>query len=254
MTFSGQGFDHLRMKINRAHKHLKELDALYVAYCTDPYTITHHDNPAAQRYVIRCELKGLAEDIPLALGDAVYALRSGLDQLAWQLALLQTPKPSRDTMFPIFGEDTPRNQELLRKRSWDLPCEAISIIKELQPYRRGAAYRSDPLWQLNELSNIDKHRIPAGRSTDANVWAAPLGWIRTDFDNGFELSWPLGLKDSVEFKPQPADLIFGDAIHNDGPDTIPLELTRADLAEIYRYVRKDVAPRFMRFFPGAPNP
>ena len=110
------------------------------------------------------------------------------------------------------------------------------------------------MWQLNELSNIDKHRIPAGRSTDANVYAAPLGWVRRDFDNGFELSWPLAIKDTVVFEPQPAALIFGDAIHHDTPERIPLELTREHLIEIYRYVREDVAPRFMRFFPDAKHP
>ena len=56
MVYTGQGFDHLRMKINRAHKHLKELDALYVAYCTNAYTITHYDDGVNPRYVIRCEL------------------------------------------------------------------------------------------------------------------------------------------------------------------------------------------------------
>lgn len=243
------------MKIHRAHKHFKELDALYVAYCTDPYTVSHYDDRVNQRYIIRCQLKKvLSEDIPLALGDFIYALRSGLDHIAWQVALLTTKRPSRDTMFPIFGEDTPRNQELLRKRVWDWPCEAIDIIKDLQPYKRGAAYRDDPLWQLNELSNIDKHRIPAGRSTDVNASAAPLGWVRTDVDDGFELSWPLSIKNTVVFEPRPAELIFGDAIHADTPDIVPLELTREHLAEIYRYVREDVAPRFMRFFPDAENP
>jgi len=255
MSLSGTGFDHLRMKINRAHKHLKELDAAYVAHCTQPYaSITHHDDRVNQRYIIRVEMRPLIEDIPLALGDTIYALRSGLDQLAWQLALLTTRKPSRDTMFPIFSEDTPRNQELIRKRVWDLPCEAVSIIKDLQPYKRGAAYRDDPLWQLNEMSNIDKHRIPAGRSNNAEVFAVPLGWVESRFDNYFEISWPLSLKDSVVFEPKPSELVFGDAIANDTEDTIPLELTRSDLAEIYRYVREDVAPRFMRFFPGAINP
>jgi len=37
---------------------------------------------------------------------------------------------------------------------------AQAIIKRLQPYTRGDEFASDPLWKLNELSNMDKHRVP----------------------------------------------------------------------------------------------
>ena len=37
---------------------------------------------------------------------------------------------------------------------------AQTVIKRLQPYKRGDAFRGDRLWQLNELENVDKHRLP----------------------------------------------------------------------------------------------
>ena len=38
--------------------------------------------------------------------------------------------------------------------------ERQAIIKRLQAHNRGDRSRSDPHWQLNELSNVEKHRLP----------------------------------------------------------------------------------------------
>lgn len=249
MPASVQGADHFTMKVARAYKHVQEFDALVVAQCTrpDPYTVTKRDDIVNRRFIIRCEFSPMNQDIPLSLGDVIYNLRSGLDQLAWQLTLLGTETPTRETAFPIAWEDTPKTQEWIRKLTWQMPSEAISVIQDIQPYLRGKAYREDRLWQLNELSNIDKHRLPAGRCTDSNFFIAPLGCIKSDFENGFELSWPLANRASVVFEPHTPTLIFGDPIDST-PTRVPLELTREDIAAIYNYVRADVAPRFTRFF------
>jgi hypothetical protein len=124
----------------------------------------------------------------------------------------------------------------------------VAIIKALQPYNRGTAYRDDPLWQLNELSNIDKHRVPTGRATLAHIYAEPHGWIKRELDYGVELSWPLALKDSVVFEPKTPALVFGDPF--DSTRAVPLELTREDIARIYNFIREDLAPRFAHFFPA----
>ena len=188
--------------------------------------------------------------VVLSLADFVYALRSGLDQLAWQLSLINNPTPSHQTMFPIHADQTPKSEGLFRQRVWDIPCEAIAVIRDIQPYKRGATYWDDPLWQLNELSNIDKHRLPAGRGHDGNFYLEPHGWTRRDFDNGVEFSWPLSMKQAVVFEPRDPELIFGDPIDAARkPTHIPLELDRLAIAKIYSYVRDDVRPRFTRFFP-----
>jgi hypothetical protein len=91
-------------------------------------------------------------------------------------------------MFPIYEEEDAKSEKLFQKRVKGMPPDAIAIIRELQPYNRSPAYRQHPLWQLNELGNIDKHRLPAGRSTDTSSYIEPPGYIKTDFDNGMELS------------------------------------------------------------------
>jgi hypothetical protein len=247
------GFDNLRAKIGRAYKHLKEFDSLVVSYCrSEPYTITKHDDLVNQRHVVRCEFSALDADIHLSLAEVIYSLRSGLDQLAWQLALLRNPNPSRDVMFPIHSDQSSKAEERFRRLVWDMPCDAVTVIRDLQPYKREAAYRDDPLWQLNELSNIDKHRVPAGRATIGSFYLEPKGWIRHDFDYGVEFSWPLSVKDTVVFKPDFPTLVFGDPINN--TSRIPLELTREDIARVYNYVRQNVAPRFTHFFSAPAYP
>ncbi len=118
-------------------------------------------------------------------------MNSRLDQLAWQLALLGNPTPSKDVMFPILSEQKNNCREYFNKRVRDIPAKAVSIIDEIQPYKRGPNYREDPLWQLNELSNLDKHRVPAGRATVAEFHLKPLGFNREDFEDAIEFSWPL---------------------------------------------------------------
>ncbi len=142
-------FDYLRFKIGRAYKHLKEFDAAYVKFCgSNPYTITKQDDLVNQRHIVRCDFHPVDFDIVLALSDAVYSLRSGLDQLAWHLALLGNASPSKEVMFPIVPDNTAKSQERIRKLTGDMPSDAIKIIKDLQPYNRGNAFRDDPLWQL----------------------------------------------------------------------------------------------------------
>jgi hypothetical protein len=248
MGISAQGAEHLTMKIGRAYKHVMEFDSLVVAHCkrTDLFTATGREDIKNGRLIVRVEFAKLEGDILLSLGDFVYNLRSGLDQLAWQLCLSGGGDPGRDTMFPIYESDGAKSEAMFLKRVKDMPPDAVLIIRELQPCKRGADYRKHPLWQLNELGNIDKHRLPAGRSTDTSFYIEPLGYTKTDFDNGMELNWPLSAKGKVKLEGKTPILTFGDPIDNPSSRD-PLELTRYDIAEIYRYVREDVAPQFTRF-------
>ena len=66
------------------------------------------------------------------------------------------------------------------------------------------------------------------------------------------MSWPLALKDSVVFEPDFPSMVFGDPL--DSSNKVPLELTRQDIANIYKHVREDVTPRFARFFPVSSTP
>jgi hypothetical protein len=246
MGISPQGADHLRMKIGRAYKHVMEFDSLVVAHCrrTDLFAATGIEDMRSGRLTVRIEFPILDGDILLSLGDFVYNLRSGLDQLAWQLCLSGGGTPGRDTMFPIH-EDEAKSEGTFLKRVCGMHSDAVAILREVQPYKR-PDFKKHPLWQLNTLSNIEKHRLPIGRSTDTSFNIEPGGYTKTDFDNGMELSWPLSAKGRIKMESKTPKLTFGDPLDSFTTGD-PLELTREDIAEIYRYVREDVAPRFERF-------
>jgi hypothetical protein len=72
------------------------------------------------------------------------------------------------------------------------------------------------------------------------LYIEPLGFTKTDFDDGMELSWPISAKDMLKLEGKTPVLMFGDPI--DGPNNSdPLELTREEIVETYRFVREDVA-------------
>ncbi len=104
------------------------------------------------------------------LGDVIHNLRSALDRLAYQLAILNAPSedPPPGTEFPIFLD-----QEKFRakgKGSGAYKVRGIAPhvrdrIESLQPY--DAPER--PLWVLQQLSNGDKHRLGAVPVTEVGI-------------------------------------------------------------------------------------
>lgn len=64
-------------------------------------------------------------------------------------------------MFPVCDTREGYEAQLKRRRIRGVVPQAAAIIERLQPYRRrdlGRDYRLHPLWVLNALENIDKHR------------------------------------------------------------------------------------------------
>ena len=115
----------------------------------------------------------LGDDWPLIVGDAIHDLRSALDHLMWQLAIVylgRQPKKAEwnNIQFPEVRnlKDFNGNRFLKYVRPID-----VDRLKPLQPYKRVGRGQLHPLPKLIRLSNIDKHRklhllvvIPAGGS------------------------------------------------------------------------------------------
>jgi hypothetical protein len=128
---------------------------------TTPFLVKRH----AQTNYYRVWFVG-APDPPeawdLLISDCLHNMRSALDNLAYELALRFTPnlsdRQAADSEFPIFGPE-PLSQAKRRKKIGCMHPRAQAVIARLQPHRRGDAYASDSLWQLHELSRVDKHRL-----------------------------------------------------------------------------------------------
>src|SRR5206468_11659498 len=111
-----------------------------------------------QRHILRVNILDVPTEIVLTVGDAFYNLRFALDQLVWALSRLKAIPP-RFVQFPVIEDwNAKGTQDRFAKQLTGVCSEAISEIKTFQPYHRGTAYKSHPLWRLNELCNLDKHR------------------------------------------------------------------------------------------------
>jgi hypothetical protein len=241
------------LKRQWAKKHLDSLKSEIDTFNQrHPYEIVTEEEPNTGTYIIRIVHPPLLEALPavLTFGDFVSCLRASLDYLAWQLALLNGTWPTRETCFPICDRNTVDAQVRIAKATFGIPDPAIAVIKSLQPYHFGDAYKSTHLWRLNTLWNIDKHRHISAFS----VLPAWQFCLRESYDGGGVLSTeqidnctvmrlPIAAKDHVEFNTnRQVDLRFLD--QREG-----IDLGYQDLVEVYDFVTNSVLPAFSGFFP-----
>ena len=239
------------MKTRRAEVHLNELE-LEVRKFIDtnldshgPFIISRKDNVKKHWHVISIEVKPTPESIQLLLGEFAFSLRSALDQLAWQLALKHLDRPKSATSFPIRGIP-PSPPKGFGASIRDILPAAVPLIKELQPYNRGAAFKDHPLWILNELCIIDKHATPAVNSTAFPLSLHGAETLRKrEFPYRTEITVSLSDKFKAQLQPGPPEIIFGKPMDSAGPG---FEVRIGELRPIYEFVRDSVIPRFACFF------
>ena len=239
------------MKIRRAKFHLDELETVVKNWIdSKPYTITNIDDFEKGIHICRIQDKITPELVPMLLGDFVCCLRAALDQLSWALAHL-TPvrafseREERQIQFPISK---------IRDATYELkrglfPPNVAAVLDTFQPFLRGDAHRADPLWQLNELWTMDKHRSIPVNSNSFTVHFSFDGWEQylrpwNALTDAIEVHFPL-----VEFYKSPANLnpdvsvevLFGEYMGK-------FEISMLRLKEIYDFVGNDVIPTFASFF------
>lgn len=110
------------------------------------------------------------------IGLIAHLLRSTLDNLVWQLALLNTATPYERTTYPIYLKrrgtrsyesgalnivKNGPNKGRLKGTLQSLASRHRAMIERTQPYRRGNGNEKDPLWLLAQFNNTDKHRMIA---------------------------------------------------------------------------------------------
>jgi len=234
-----------------AKVHLDRLNSEFakvISHPEDLYRITTYEDSERGVFIIKSEAVGPIHFLKLGFiaGDFICNLRSCLDHIAWRLAKLGKDRPSSETCFPVFSIDGPSTQTKISTATVGIPPDAVSIMKSLQPYNYGKAYKSHPLWRLNFLWNANKHRVIGIHSSDSGeLYQVPSG-VRVEeqrFDYGTIVTIPLSAKDKVRFNPRPnVEMFFGD-------DERGVKLTIQDLRDIYEFVRSEVVTPLIAFFP-----
>jgi hypothetical protein len=126
--------------------------------------------------------------------------------------------------------------------------KSTAIIEGFQPYHAGNAIdvRQHPLWRLNALCNIDKHRrLPVyGTVTDfVNIFPNRFRSLIEFEDAGAVVVLPLEAKDHINLQPHVAfRILFGDHAKN-------IEIDFAGLQRIYDFVCSHLIPKFLPFIP-----
>lgn len=152
------------LRLYRAVQHLESLETeLHRWLATDPVPVVKEFDAKRSEYVFTVhDFPRPPVEFGLIIGDLVHNVRAALDNLTFALAqgefggVLPT-KVAEKVGFPIAG-DRPLGKTARREKLKPLPAAARKIVEDVQPYKRGDAFRYDPLWWLRELSNIDKHR------------------------------------------------------------------------------------------------
>lgn len=144
-----------------AYRHFQSYDAELKRYFdSKPCEIvpdTESDPQGRVRLVFR-QLVPIPDDIPLLIGDGIQNLRSSLDYLVCELVRTANHEPTKDHMFPICDGEVSFNSQLARHRLDNVPPDAVTIIKNLQPYHCGSQTSSAPIRVLDDLCNINKHQ------------------------------------------------------------------------------------------------
>lgn len=246
-------------KIARAGEHLNSLTTeIFAALRAEnrKAIVKANDNAAWLVYFVEDHIPPIR--ISTLVGDCIFNLRSALDNLV--CGLVRTRKPHArcvGTRFPIYSD--PDNwQENWRNDLKGVSREARAVVKALQPcFRPYGASEDDPLFILNTLSNIDKHRavLLGGR------WDSDFGFnirLNDGRTERFVLPEPLysGNPTTISLPFKPSDVLphvhiqtFGTAqmyFLEEGPwrNKPILEV----MASLFQHVKERVIPRFKPFF------
>jgi hypothetical protein len=149
-----------RAKIQRAEEHLGQLRVDHARFLErNPYRMLREMDVEPRYYIWRAKI---VEPPPLErwsslTGECVHALRSALDHTAHELVQINKPG-SAYSEFPIYKDrDGPKGWTSNGERKLPgVDPKVIAQVKWLQPYRRDGDL--DPLWVINDLDIIDKHR------------------------------------------------------------------------------------------------
>lgn len=169
--------DGVRLKIERAKKHIRDLDSeIRIFIESKPYTIGTKPHPVAQiRYTTLFvdSVKTVPDPISLIIGDAVHNLRSALDHLAWQLVEAGGGIPNRDTYFPVCQGSQGAQQyatAIGKGEIQKMRPGAEKVLSSVQPYVTG----DNTLWIIHELDRIDKHRLLIAVASSMDKWGVDV--------------------------------------------------------------------------------
>jgi hypothetical protein len=232
-----------------------------------------------RRAILRVKnLRQPPEEISLLIGEFVYSVRSALDHAAYDLTEWESGTPlsgtiAKSSAFPIFNNGREyrkrekngkpsRGSGLYKIRGMSRDMRAV--VERLQPYHRQKNPSARLLWLLEELANVDKHRLlpltaaalVGSQFRLSSTSPGPLAVHQIEVFPGplkpnailarFAIDGAPGLDMNVE-----AHAVMDIAFSQDGEiKALRGESVIATLAAIASFVDKSVMPELVKLIPG----
>lgn len=168
----------MELKLARAKEHLLQLNSLVGAYLSaeENFKLVLNRQPSNPRLVlVEFHVREQPpQKLGVIVGDCLHNMRSALDHLAWQCVLANNGTPTRNTYFPIHYKGAQLNPKSRKPLSIEgsVSKSVIEFIGLKQPYH-DAEPQANPLAILDQLTNIDKHRmlhVATGRIINSQVF------------------------------------------------------------------------------------
>jgi len=260
-----------RQKAMRAGKHFEVAQRMFRRFVRNDCGVRAEFSTKTQQYNAVAHLPPPPPIIGLLVGDCVHNLRSALDHIVYALISTNPAKPDgvpdTRTMFPI--RDTREgylHQVTKQRRIHGAPEAVATLIDSLQPYHardKGLDHTAHPLWILDKLENIDKHRrlmLASGVARHAHVSIRYPDGGETDlmilqdciYDRAILTSYPLTENGEVEMNGY---LLVYIALRevDELPSLVDEDILHI-LGQLIDYVGNRLMPRFARLAAGHTAP
>ncbi|MFD6197200.1 hypothetical protein ACFWE3_10900 [Mycobacteriaceae bacterium NPDC060252] len=166
-------------RVGRAGEIRAEIDRGWRAYwSTDPRQFELATGEAdGQWTLVLHTLTPTPLRLSTLFGEWLYLLRAALDGIAYYCAVKDSgkdpPPNARRIYFPIKESlseyDAPKHRESLIA----LSEETFDLLRKTQPFNTSFGFQSHPLWWIEELSIIDRHR--RGHALEPHVVHSRVG-------------------------------------------------------------------------------
>ena len=246
----------IRAKIDRAMEHLLKLNEELHRYLDlDPIALVRQIQPDGETSAIAVQLTTQPPVLlSVLVGEIAHQLRSAVDHIAYGLVLAAGNTPTTRTSFPVC-KSRPNRLAV----HGGVSNEALSRIDELQPYQQDDP-TAHPLYVLNELWNVDKHRtlhLTALMLTNTQVFLGTpdeSSLVGGQFQTGvIGNDGIIGVfRFASEIDPNLEVTAMGSSfVGLDEPGSSPSNYPVQSLLEyLYNYVSKEMLPRFEPLLAG----
>lgn len=194
--FVAMKFSASRLKIERAMKHIRDLNYLLDTFAkSDFYSVRVEEHKGRNRLFIDIDKTGFSTiDAALIIGDVLHNLRSAIDIAYFQAFYETTAIVDHRTRFPVRDE----RHELIGQIDGGLKEKGLAdhpsaikirnlVVDVIKPYQAG----NYTLWALRDLNITDKHQLLVPLfdimrfsriylQEDAEVFLIPIDYITED--------------------------------------------------------------------------